>query len=82
MAKPDIGICMQEVLVDRKAYKALMELKDRKRQLATRSRANTENKLSEVVISNAQITPISVCGSLIFASINGNLFVPSMRGKM
>lgn len=73
---------MQTVPVDRKAYKALMELKARGRQLATRSRANTENKLSNVVISIAQITPISVCRSLIVASINGNLFVPRMRGGM
>jgi hypothetical protein len=66
VAEPDFGICTNAV-TDRKAYKALIELKAQRRQLATRSRENTENKLSNVVISVAQITPISVCRSLIFA---------------
>ncbi len=82
MAEPNIGVCTKAVSVGRKAYNALIELQARRRQRATRPKSNTENKLSDVVISTAQITQISVCGSLIFASINGNLFVSRMRVQL
>jgi hypothetical protein len=51
LAEPDIGICTKAVPVDRKAYKALIELQARRCQRATRSRSNIKNKFSDIVVS-------------------------------
>jgi hypothetical protein len=48
VAEPDIGIWTQEVLVDRQAYKALIELQALRCQHATKSRVNTQNKFTDV----------------------------------
>lgn len=52
VAESDIGICTKAVPVDRKAYKALIELQARRCQRATRSRSrlNIQNKFSDIVI--------------------------------